>query len=121
EQAWVGIKEDRPGGDDAIRPAFPDHPAGLGHSGWETFRLHQQLIGLRHRHPWLHRARTRVLHLTNRQLAYETAAGDARLVVALNIDDAPATVEVGAGMVGKGGSDAATVELAPHSWVVLGD
>ncbi|HLI01048.1 MAG TPA: alpha-amylase family glycosyl hydrolase, partial [Acidimicrobiales bacterium] len=91
EQAWVGITEDRPGGDDAIRPAFPVHPAGLGHSGWETFRLHQQLIGLRHRHPWLHRARTRVLHLTNRQLAYETAAGDARLVVALNIDDAPAT------------------------------
>src|ERR1700730_1413393 len=71
EQGFRGLKEDRPGGDDAIRPAFPDPPAGLGPEGWPVYRLHQQLIALRRGTPWLARSRTRVLHLTNRALAVD--------------------------------------------------
>ncbi|MCW2509364.1 MAG: Alpha amylase, partial [Modestobacter sp.] len=55
EQAFTGVKEDRAGGDDAVRPAFPDTPDELAPYGWPTYRLHQELIGLRRRHRWLHR------------------------------------------------------------------
>ena len=34
-------------------------------------RLHQDLIGLRRRHPWLVRARTEVTELDNPQLSYD--------------------------------------------------
>ena len=37
----------RAGGDDAIRPAFPASPADLAPFGWPTYRLHQDLIGMR--------------------------------------------------------------------------
>ena len=62
EQAFRGTKQERVGGDDAIRPQFPSSPADLSPLGGSTYRLHQELIGLRRRHPWLHRARTTTLH-----------------------------------------------------------
>ncbi|GIE94267.1 alpha-amylase family glycosyl hydrolase [Paractinoplanes rishiriensis] len=94
EQAFRGVKEDRNAGDDAVRPPFPATPAELAPFGRPTFALHQELIGLRRRHPWLHRARTRVVHLANEQLVYEVSDGSERLVVALNIGDATADLPV---------------------------
>ena len=88
EQAFRGVKEDRDAGDDAVRPPFPATPPELAPFGRPTFRLHQELIGLRRRHPWLHQAKTRVVHLANEQLVYEVSDGSQRLVVALNISDA---------------------------------
>jgi cyclomaltodextrinase len=85
EQAFRGVKEDRAGGDDAVRPAFPDKPADLVPYGWPTYRVHQELIGLRRRHAWLHRARTTKLRLTNEQFEYEVSDGDDRLRVALDL------------------------------------
>lgn len=87
EQGFTGIKEQRAGGDDAIRPPFPAHPADLPAEGWPIYRLHQRLIGLRRRHAWLHRATTTTAYLTNRQLCYVSAAGDQRIAVCLNLDD----------------------------------
>ena len=46
EQAFRGVKEERAGGDDEIRPAFPASPAELRPDGWPAYRLHQRLIGL---------------------------------------------------------------------------
>jgi cyclomaltodextrinase len=92
EQGFRGIKEDRAGGDDEIRPAFPaGGPAGLASFGWPVYRLHQELIGFRRRHPWLHRAAPAVARLTNTFLAYECVSGDGRVLVALNLGDAPET------------------------------
>ncbi|GAB7043127.1 MULTISPECIES: alpha-amylase family protein [Catenuloplanes] len=89
EQAFRGVKEDRAGGDDAVRPAFPGSPAELAPFGAEVLRTHQRLIGLRRRFPWLARAETTVAHLTNRAIALR-AEHDGQVVVALlNIDDAP--------------------------------
>jgi cyclomaltodextrinase len=85
EQAFRGVKEDRAGGDDAVRPAFPDKPADLVPYGWPTYRVHQELIGLRRRHAWLHRARTANVRLTNEQFEYEVSDGDNRLRVALDL------------------------------------
>lgn len=55
------------------------------------YRLHQNLIGLRRRHPWLVRARTEVLHLDNQAFAYRAVDPEsgARLAVLLNISDSP--------------------------------
>ena len=52
------------------------------------FRLHQFLIGLRRRHPWLHRATTEATLLDNRRYVYVSRNGDDALLVALNLDDA---------------------------------
>jgi cyclomaltodextrinase len=89
EQAFRGIKQHRAGGDDAIRPAFPATPAELAACGWPTCRLHQELIGLRRRYPWLHRARSRVTELRNTDLMFEAFHEQNRLWVALNLADAP--------------------------------
>ncbi|MEO3858913.1 DUF3459 domain-containing protein [Acrocarpospora sp. B8E8] len=50
------------------------------------YRLHQRLIGLRRRHPWLVRARTEVRHLTNTAVAFEAADdGAGRFLTLLNL------------------------------------
>lgn len=91
EQAFRGIKEDRAGGDDAIRPEFPDDPSGLAPKGWPTYRLHQRLLGFRRRHPWLVRAHTEPVHLTNEAVALSSTSPDAgtRVITLLNVADAP--------------------------------
>jgi cyclomaltodextrinase len=129
EQAFRGVKEERVGGDDAIRPSFPQEgPAGLAPYGWDVYRLHQQLIGLRRRHPWLHEAVAHPIHLTNTALAYECAAGSDRLVTALNIGDAPLSVPVPAGArplagsatIHPDGAGSARATVAGHEWAVIG-
>jgi cyclomaltodextrinase len=127
EQAFTGVKEDRAGGDDAVRPAFPDSPDELAPYGWPTYRLHQELIGVRRRHRWLHRARTTPLHRDNRQFSYAAGADGQRLVVALNLADEPVAVPAagagellaGTGSVRQPGTDGAVVELDAHGWAIL--
>ncbi|WP_418605329.1 alpha-amylase family glycosyl hydrolase [Georgenia sp. SUBG003] len=123
EFALEGVKEERLGGDDAIRPAFPDRPRELDGTDGEVLRLHKELIGLRRRHPWLHRARTAVLELRNELLAYEVAAADGRLVVVLNLADSGAEVAApGATSVLAGGArlDGGRATVPGHGWAVLG-
>jgi cyclomaltodextrinase len=129
EQAFRGVKEHREGGDDAIRPAFPaDGPTALAPWGWPTYRLHQQLIGLRRRHAWLHRARTTPVELQNRRAVLESTDGDRRLLLALNLDDDPADLPApeasgllaGSGELRHARDAAARVVVPPHGWGVLG-
>ncbi|WP_261575425.1 alpha-amylase family glycosyl hydrolase [Frankia gtarii] len=128
EQAFVGVKEDRAGGDDAVRPAFPAGADELAPHGWPIYRLHQDLIGLRRRHPWLHAARTRPLHLTNEQLTYETSAEGQRLLVTLNLAGDPADCPApGAAQLLAGDADLihpgtaqALIRLPPFGWAVSG-
>ncbi len=87
EQGFRGVKEDRAGGDDAVRPAFPERPDDLAPYGWPVFRLHQRLIGVRRRHAWLVRARTSEEHLTNTAVAFVATDGENRLVTLLNVGD----------------------------------
>ncbi len=53
ELGYRGVKEERAGGDDAVRPKFGTPPVPLDAAGRETWNLHQYLIGLRRRNPWL--------------------------------------------------------------------
>jgi len=126
EQAFRGLKENRAGGDDAIRPAFPATPKELAPFGWPIYRLHQDLIGLRRRHPWLHRAQSRVVEIHNTDLVLEAFADDKRLWLALNIADSAVTrtIPAGAGKLAGNGdvtkkSGSTEIALPPHGWVVL--
>jgi glycosidase len=127
EQAFRGIKEHRAGGDDAIRPAFPASPAELAPFGWPIYRLHQSLIGMRRRHPWLHQARTRMVDLSNACCMFESFHQGNRLLVALNLTDAPVArpVSPGYGIIAGGGtftggsSGEASIQLAPFGWAIM--
>ena len=69
ELGFTGVKEEREGGDDAVRPEFAaDGPGRRRTSAAAILRLHQDLIGLRRRHPWLHRARTTQVELANERV-----------------------------------------------------
>lgn len=89
EWGFTGVKEERVGGDDAIRPAFPDSPAQLPPEGARIFRAHQDLVGLRRRHPWLVRARTSATTLTNTRYVYEARGDGELLTVELDVTEAP--------------------------------
>ncbi len=118
-----GVKEERFGGDDAVRPEFGSPPPQMDAFGTEVWALHQYLLGLRRRHPWLHGATTSALLLTNRHYVYETRSGDDALLVALNLDDEPLSVAVRARV--EAGSSAPPQEVVdevvvePHGWRIL--
>ncbi|MFI6316394.1 alpha-amylase family glycosyl hydrolase [Nonomuraea sp. NPDC050556] len=78
ELGMTGVKEHRAGGDDAIRPAFPERPGPTG----PLFDLHRELIALRRQNPWLERASAAVTELRNDFMAY--TVGD-RLSVTLDL------------------------------------
>ncbi|HEY0117737.1 MAG TPA: alpha-amylase family protein [Cellulomonas sp.] len=97
EWGMTGVKEDRLGGDDAVRPAFPASAAELPADGARIFRAHQDLIGLRRRHPWLLGARTTVTTLENTRYAYRTSGSGGALTVELDVTAAPRARVLGPG------------------------
>ena len=88
EQGLRAVKEQRAGGDDAIRPAFPATPPGadeLDDRASAALHTHRELIGVRRRHPWLHSAHSDVVAVTNETLVFRTAVDENVIVTALNI------------------------------------
>ncbi|MHB9862776.1 alpha-amylase family protein [Streptomyces sp. YIM S03343] len=126
ERAWRGVKEDRAGGDDAVRPAFPAGPEDLGPDGLTVERLHQTLVGIRRRNAWLVRAATSVHSLGNALITYTLTdpATGAAVAVGLNFGTSPVTGSVPAApwahAAGEGAVDAGsgTVSLPPLGWCV---
>jgi len=117
ERGLRAVKEHREGGDDAIRPAYPGEPSSWAGTGDAAFRLHQILIGMRRRHPWLVRARATVSHLTSTALAYTVTghrAGDC-LAVALSTSDQPVKVSLPAG---SWALEAGTAQFGPDQALV---
>lgn len=129
EAAYRGIKEERAGGDDAVRPEFNSPLMGVDEQGRDIYRLHQYLIGLRRRHPWLHAARTSARTLSNTQYVFSTRGDSDELLVALNVDDEPMPLALGefghaAGRIVAGSGappqDAiSTAEVEPHGWLIV--
>lgn len=129
EYRFHGVKEERFGGDDAVRPEFGFSATQLDPHADDVFRLHQFLIGLRRRHPWLHTATTSALRLDNRQYVYRTRRDDNQLVVALNIAAAPLEIplrecgfEAARVLGGAGSLPRDVVEhvvVGGHEWLIL--
>jgi cyclomaltodextrinase / maltogenic alpha-amylase / neopullulanase len=119
EQAFRGVKEDRAGGDDAVRPAFPAVPDRLAPHGLPVHAMYQELIRMRRARPWLADGRTEVRSRTNTTLVYRTTARiDAQqsIDVALNLEDAPLSLpgtswKPIAGAVGAG-------VVPPNGWAI---
>ncbi len=128
EQGFVGVKEDREGGDDAVRQAFPAGPDELATDGWPIYRLHQRLIGLRRREAWLTSASIEVVMKTNEQLQVRLGGADGQAIVALlNVaDDAftfagagPGELLLGSENDAPDGTGAPDVTVSAHGWVIV--
>ena len=125
ELGYTGIKEQRIGGDDAVRPQFPPHPPApdeLDPVARHLLDVHRELVALRRRYRWLHDAHTDVVHLTNRAIVLRTATGEGAVVTALNIDDEPVELPAAAGRevaAGAADLDGDTIRLPARGWVVL--
>ena len=108
----AAVKEERAGGDDAVRPGFPADPAAAPSvlevlkesAAPRILEVHRRLLGLRRREPWLADAAVSVrqdtLENTYAEVVLTPGAGspaDARpLVLALNLgeEDRPAPGEI---------------------------
>ncbi len=123
QQAFPGVKEEREHGDDAVRPSFPDTPADLAPFGGPAHEVHQRLIGLRRRHPWLVHARTTVEHITNTTLALRSIPRDrgAGLVLLLSVDDKPQRfpAELAGEVVESATPAGDPLHVPSHSWRIL--
>ena len=130
EQGFRGVKQDREGGDDEVRPSFPASPDELSRVGEPIFRLHRQLIGLRRREAWLSTGRLEVATLTNEQLSYRVAGddGDAVLVLlntgaeSFDFDAEGATELLGTddrGDTAEALPDQGPLTVGGHGWAVV--
>ncbi len=125
EYGWTGVKEQRVGGDDAVRPEFPPRPPRpdeLDPTARDLLGVHRELVALRRRSPWLGTAHTDVVHLANSQVVLRSGTAGAAVVVALNLAAVPADLPAADAVAlacGTGGLVGGRVHLPPQGWAVL--
>ncbi|RRD53493.1 alpha-amylase [Buchananella hordeovulneris] len=129
EYGLGGVKEERPGGDDVLRPAFPapwnfharpEQDAAAG--------LHHHLLTWRNAHAWAHQAQASFTELTKTTGVLELRYGAHAAQVALNLTDevqelpVPAAHSIAAGfhaeLLDPGLADT-RVRLPAHGWAIL--
>ncbi|HSU35985.1 MAG TPA: alpha-amylase family glycosyl hydrolase [Propionibacteriaceae bacterium] len=114
------IKEDRPSGDDAVRPEMPDERWLFKHSHPEVEQVYRTMIGLRRRHPWLVDAVIETDQVAHAHIVVRSHArhGDESLTLALNLASKPFALARGAKVLEAepAVSDGA---VAPHGWAVV--
>jgi cyclomaltodextrinase len=119
EFGFRGVKEEREGGDDAIRPPLPPSPEPADDQQAGVLRVHRQLLGLRAARPWLDTAEVEVIDLANEQLTYRVRGDGAPLRVVLNVgSDTIDVSDAGHAIAGEGAATRATA-VSPHSWAVF--
>lgn len=117
ELGFTGLKEDRVGGDDAVRQPLP--PAPPEHLP-EVYRLYQRLFGIRRRHPSVQTSPVGVRHTKQGVLVFD-AGGPTGVVVALNAGDHPDSAPFHAAeTLDLSGADRRhdTVVLQPGGWAI---
>lgn len=114
EQGFQAVKEERFGGDDAIRPRFPETPHGLLADGIPRFELHQELIAFRRRNPWIIDAT-----IGTRDVSDETVvvvvSGAETIELALNVSDEPMPAPAGEVLIV---SDHVSADVPAHGWMI---
>lgn len=118
EYGLRAVKEERQGGDDAIRPELPDAPGQVGDRDPDTWSVYQRMISLRRRFPWLTRATIRTEQVANGHLVVHATSDAGALTLGLNLDDTPFRLPHG-GPVVESGAPVEDQSVAPHSWAVL--
>lgn len=89
ELGYEGLKEERRGGDDAIRPEFPETPP----TSDPTLDRYKAMVSIRRRYPWLHSARTKTLKLENTEYSYQLYDGEGHaLTIDLGLEPRPSAV-----------------------------
>lgn len=120
EFGFRGVKEERFGGDDLIRPEFPiGGPGSLEDADRGLLGLYRLLLGVRRRNPWLHRAGSRTEHVANTQHVFTVSDGERSLRVALNLDDRPLARPSGNVLAADPTTATGGSDVAPHGWVVV--
>lgn len=89
EQGFRGRKGEGWDADAELRPALPDSPEQLTELGQWLFRVHQDLIGLRRRNPWLTRGRLDVVDKDNTRIDYRITGPDHVMAVTLALTPQP--------------------------------
>lgn len=74
EQGFRAEKGEGEAADDPMRPPLPESPASLVPNGEWLHRLHQDLIGLRRRNPWVTRGRLSVVSNDQTSITYTVEA-----------------------------------------------
>lgn len=124
ELGLTGVKEERLGGDHAIRPELPDRPEEVADADPAVLELYRRLIAFRRRHPWLTDARIATSAVANRYLRItatprDETTGDAPLTLVLNLADDPAGLPEGCSLVESSDSEEA-YHVAAHGWAIAG-
>jgi cyclomaltodextrinase len=115
EHRFEGVKLDQIGGDDAVRPPFPQTPDGLLPFGGDTRELYQHLIGLRRQHAWIVDGVVTTRDLANESVVVLVAGPDQVIELALNISDVDGPAPEGEVLLASAGCD---VLVPPHGWAV---
>lgn len=123
ELGLTGVKEDRLGGDDAIRPSLPDRPDQVADVNAGVLELYRRLIGFRRRTPWLTDADIATSEVGNTYLritatARDEGAGERPLTLVLNLADTPGGLPAGAEVLETSHADE-PYHVAAHGWAIV--
>jgi cyclomaltodextrinase / maltogenic alpha-amylase / neopullulanase len=116
------VKEQRPSGDDAVRPKMPKERWLFTHSHPEVEQTYRRVIGLRRRNPWLVDAIIEAKDVDNAHIVIRAQArhGEQSLTLALNLTGQPFALTDSAAVL-EAEPDVADGAVAPHGWAVVAD
>jgi cyclomaltodextrinase / maltogenic alpha-amylase / neopullulanase len=116
------IKEQRPSGDDAVRPEMPKERWLFTHAHPEIEQAYRRVIGLRRRNPWLVNATIKIKQVDNAHLIIGAQArhSEQSLTLALNLTDKPLALPHNTNVL-EAEPDITDQAVAPHGWAVIAD
>ena len=121
EFGFEAVKEQRPGGDESVRPELPSERWLFANASRDVESTYRQMIGLRRRHPWLVDAIVSTTELADAHVGVQAQARsepDSRLTLVLNLGVGPYALPSGATVV-EASAPLLDGGLAADTWVVL--
>jgi cyclomaltodextrinase / maltogenic alpha-amylase / neopullulanase len=115
------VKEERPGGDDAVRPELPGERGQFANRHREVEAAYRQMIGLRRRYSWLVDAVPTTAEVANDHLIVDAEPrhrSGQRLSLVLNLADRPYAAPDRGDAV-ESSAPLADGAVPPHGWAVL--
>ena len=122
ELGLIGVKEQRLGGDDAIRPTMPERPDQVEGTNAGVLELYRRLIAFRRRTPWLTDARIVTSDVSNTYVQItatprDSGEGEPALTLVLNLADQAAGIPEGAEVI-ETSHPGQPHHVAAHGWAI---